>query len=74
VLKRGLRNLEGAEESFPELDLAKLRLSLAVWLDYLAAQCNAPKAQRSSGATGRHAASLPAPELPQITLRSEHCH
>src|SRR5258705_13663571 len=35
VLERALWNLNGAEESFPELDLESLRASLGLWLDYL---------------------------------------
>ena len=36
VLERALLNLEGAEESFPELDLESLRDSLNPWREYLA--------------------------------------
>jgi predicted metal-dependent hydrolase len=36
VLRRAVRNLNGAEESFPELDLPSLSDILIVWQSYLA--------------------------------------
>jgi len=36
VLDRALRNLTGAERSFPALDLARLRAEMADWQKYLA--------------------------------------
>ena len=36
VLDRALRNLGGAEDSFPDLDLDRLRADLADWQRYLA--------------------------------------
>jgi predicted metal-dependent hydrolase len=56
VLERGWRNLDGAEESFPELDLGRLRIALNSWRYYL---------QRDFGGEG------PSPELPQILFRSQ---
>ena len=35
VLERAMRNLKGAESSFPDLDLDRLRAELALWLRYL---------------------------------------
>ena len=35
VLERALRNVEGAEESFPEVDWKRLRTSLKPWREYL---------------------------------------
>ena len=35
VLKRALRNLDGADSSFPGLDLDRLRTDLAPWQQYL---------------------------------------
>jgi predicted metal-dependent hydrolase len=35
VLARALRNLNGAENSFPSLDLDRLRADLALWLQFL---------------------------------------
>jgi hypothetical protein len=74
VLKRGVRNLEGAEESLPELDLVKLRSSLEAWREYLDADGDAPAGRHAPKVVGKVATSLPAPELPQITLRNEHRH
>ena len=59
VLERALRNLEGAEKSFPELDLERLRASLSPWRDYLARSF----AERSTEAGG-----CPL-ELPKLRLR-----
>jgi hypothetical protein len=36
VLERALRNLSGVEESFPELDMKRLRASLKPWREHLA--------------------------------------
>src|SRR5713226_8912649 len=35
VLKRAMRNLNGARSSFPDLDLDRLRAELALWRQYL---------------------------------------
>ncbi len=37
VLDRALRNLSGAEKSFPDLDLDRLRIDLAAWQRHLSA-------------------------------------
>jgi predicted metal-dependent hydrolase len=74
VLKRGVRNLEGAEESLPELDLAKLRSSLDAWREYLDADDHAPDGRHAPKVVGEVAPGLSAPALPQITLRNEHRH
>ena len=61
VLARALRNLDGADESFPELDLARLRVELAYWRHYLDDSVNAldePDIPRSV-----------APSLPKILQR-----
>jgi hypothetical protein len=39
VLRRALRNIEGAELSFPEIDWDGLRGNLDLWREYLAANC-----------------------------------
>ncbi len=63
VLERALRNLDGAEESFPELDLKSLRTSLKPWREYLAEI-------RTSAPSSAHQADGPAlPELPKILPR-----
>jgi uncharacterized protein len=51
VLARALRNLQGAEASFPDLELDQLRTQLAAWQEFLAK--DEPKGQ--------------APPLPKIT-------
>ena len=56
VLERALRNLNGAEESFPELDLVGLRAELNPWRDYLVKNLQKPEG--------------PAPELPKLLLRN----
>src|SRR4029077_17953342 len=35
VLERALRNISGADNSFPDLDLDRLRADLALWRHYL---------------------------------------
>ena len=44
VLERALRNLHGADPSFPDIDLERLRANLAPWRRYLADSANAPNA------------------------------
>lgn len=53
VLERALRNLQGAEESFPEFDWERLRTSLKTWRKYLA------EARRKPGGHSP-------PELPKV--------
>jgi len=55
VLERALRNVEGAEESFPEVDWKRLRASLKPWRAYLA------EARRKPGAPSP-------PDLPKVLL------
>jgi predicted metal-dependent hydrolase len=43
VLDRALRNLRGAESSFPHLDLDRLRAELADWQEHLACRVRQPK-------------------------------
>jgi predicted metal-dependent hydrolase len=54
VLERALRNLDGAEHSFPDLDFERLRAELAPWHSYFL---------DSSSIAGT------APALPKITRR-----
>ena len=58
VLRRACRNLEGAEESLPDLDLAALRASLADWQEYL---------DELNSAAGREPKC---PSLPVIVVRA----
>ena len=57
VLERALRNLQGAEESLPNLDLERLRTDLGAWREFLAQTPMLDGAQP--------------PRLPQLTLRGE---
>ena len=64
VLKRAIRNLNGADDSFPDLDLQRLRADLEVWRRYLdnvhgtLAAANAQDVSRQV-----------APDLPKILRR-----
>jgi predicted metal-dependent hydrolase len=46
VLERGVRNLAGADESLPELDLERLRGALADWRGHLAGDGSRPALPR----------------------------
>jgi predicted metal-dependent hydrolase len=61
VLERAVRNLDGADVSFPELDLARLRIELARWQHYLDDSANA-----LDGADSHRSV---APALPKILQR-----
>jgi predicted metal-dependent hydrolase len=63
VLERALGNLQGADLSFPELDLNRLRADLEPWRRYLH-DCNAAPISRE----GRLPHPI-APPLPQIIRR-----
>ncbi len=43
VLERAMRNLHGADASFPHLDLELLRAELAIWQQHLADKAPRPK-------------------------------
>jgi uncharacterized protein len=65
VLERALRNLDGAEESFPDLDLKSLHASLKPWREHLARTL--PGKPSSSPQSHR----LSNPELPKILPRDQ---
>lgn len=67
VLERAVRNLEGAEASFPELDLAQLRLELKHWLHHLTDSKSGLDKPRIPGSI--IARSVTAPVLPKILRR-----
>src|SRR5271154_3835855 len=46
VLERALRNLKGAESSFPDIDLDRLRAELTEWQKHLAGRAPRPKPPR----------------------------
>ena len=43
VLERAMRNLDGADRSFPGLDLLRLRAELEAWQKYLAGAASRPQ-------------------------------
>jgi predicted metal-dependent hydrolase len=53
VLERGLRNLKGAESSFANLDLDRLRAELADWQKHFAGSAPRPKLPRIAKRTAR---------------------
>jgi Domain of unknown function (DUF309) len=60
VLRRALRNLKGAERSFPQLDFDRLRAESALWETFL---------DRSVASAEKKNRRHPAPALPKIRLR-----
>jgi hypothetical protein len=60
VLQRALRNLKGAERSFPQLDFDRLRAESALWETFL---------DRSVATGAKTNRRHPAPALPKIRLR-----
>ena len=62
VLERAVRNLEGADTSFPELDLAQLRIELEYWQHHLTAS------RSGLDESGLRRSDI-APALPKILLR-----
>lgn len=69
VMKRGVRNLEGAEASFPEMELPGLRASMEDWRQYLEQVGSAQEGQAAHTSISRDR-----PELPQITFRTQRAH
>lgn len=62
VLVRAIRNLDGAENSFPHIDLARLRTDLEPWRTYL---------ESSNALVASNDAPSKAPALPRILLRDQ---
>jgi hypothetical protein len=62
VLERALRNLQGAERSFPALDLDSLRTQVAPWREFLDA-CLSKEPERPAGQTNRRAKIPPLPKI-----------
>jgi hypothetical protein len=65
VLERALRNLDGADSSFPDLDLDRLRADLGPWRRYL----DHSKTARVGRFDGRDVRPHTAPDLPKIVRR-----
>jgi predicted metal-dependent hydrolase len=62
VMERALRNLTGADRSFPELDLQRLREDLGIWRRYL-------DSASKTNAAAREVRPHVAPDLPKILRR-----
>lgn len=65
VLDRALRNLKGADRSFPRLDFDRLRAELADWQRYLQHAESAGESKLEGSGNGRR----PTPPLPKILRR-----
>lgn len=82
VLKRGLRNLDGAESSFSWIDFQRLRSDGELWLRYIESTCSANreregqiedriewrKENRTEDST-EHVSRDVRPDLPKILVR-----
>jgi predicted metal-dependent hydrolase len=78
VLKRALRNLDGADASVPDLDLDPLRVELALWQTFLQGRVTRGSDELSddldekiSGSSG--GTHHTAPPLPKILRRDRDC-
>ena len=70
VLERALRNLNGADSSFPDLDLDRLRAELAPWRRYLDHSEGAGERELEGQDVRRHdVLNSSAPALPKIMKR-----
>ena len=67
VLKRALRNLSGAEGSFPDLDFDRLRPELQLWQRHLDDSANADSKKKEMEFGGQDLRRHSAPPLPKIT-------
>ena len=70
VLERAMRNLHGADSSFPELDLDRLRAELVPWRQHLDHSESASTRKLEGRDVRRHdVPNSSAPTLPKISLR-----
>jgi predicted metal-dependent hydrolase len=70
VLERAMRNLNGADNSFPELDLDRLRAELEIWRKHLDNSKAAAAKKLDGRDVHRHdVLNRTAPALPKIMLR-----
>ena len=69
VMKRGVRNIEGAEASFPEMELPGLRACVEDWRQYLEQVGSARVGQPAQTSISKNR-----PALPQITFRARRAH
>jgi predicted metal-dependent hydrolase len=70
VLERAMRNISGADSSFPDLDLDRLRAELALWRQHLD-HSDSPSERKLEGRDVRrhHVLNSSAPALPKIRKR-----
>ena len=70
VLERAMRNISGADSSFPDLDLDRLRAELALWRQHLD-HSDSPSEPKLDGrdVRRRHVLNSCAPALPKIRKR-----
>jgi predicted metal-dependent hydrolase len=70
VLERAMRNISGADSSFPDLDLDRLRADLACWREHLG-NCVGAREKRLEGRDVRRhgVCNRKAPALPKIRKR-----
>jgi len=70
VLERAVRNISGADGSFPDLDLDRLRAQLEIWQRYLDHPESAGDRKLEGRDVRRHdVLNSSAPALPKITKR-----
>jgi len=69
VLERAIRNLNGADNSFPEVDFDRLRAELMPWRKYLDDAGSADEKKDEKKLGGRKGRRHTAPALPKIMLR-----
>ncbi len=69
VLERALRNLNGADNSFPEVDFDRLRAELMPWRKYLDDAESADEEKDEKKLDEREVRRHTAPALPKIMLR-----
>jgi hypothetical protein len=66
VLERAMRTLNGADSSFPDLDLDRLHAELELWRRYLDDSEGADEKKSDGREVRRHTA----PVLPKLVLRA----
>jgi predicted metal-dependent hydrolase len=69
VLERAMRNLDGADSSFPDLDFDRLRAELALWRRYLDDSESADEKKLDGRDVTQDSRRHTAPALPKIMLR-----
>ena len=74
VLARAMRNLNGAESSFPELDLDRLRSELALWRQYLDDSEGVGERKGERKSEWRNVPRHSIPAMPKILLRPPDRH